>query len=188
MTTITRTAVRFKALAALAAAVALAALALAGCGGSSGTSSSKATGSTSAGSTATSTTATQPERLRACLKRLGINVPSSVSTVSDLVGNPPKGVSRAQLVAAVQSCGGIGPGLANVKPRTSASAYTHAFVSFVSCMREQGVNLPAPNTSGKGPVIDLKGVDTTSAKYKAAAGKCAPIVAKVLSLPTLAKR
>ena len=184
MTTITRTAVRFKALAAVAVAVA----ALAGCGGSSGTSSSKASGSTAAGSTAaTSTAATQPERLRACLKRLGINVPSSVSTVSDLVANPPKGVSRAQLVAAVQSCGDIGPGLATVKPRATPSAYAQAFVSFVSCMREQGVNLPAPNTSGKGPVIDLKGVDTTSAKYKAAAGKCAPIVAKVLSLPALPK-
>jgi hypothetical protein len=186
MTTITRTAVRFKALAALA--LAAAALALAACGGSSGTSSSSTTGSSAAGSTAaTSSTATQPARLRACLKRLGINVPSSVSTISDLVGNPPKGVSRAQLVAAVQGCGGIGSGLAAVKPRASRSAYTQAFVRFVSCMREQGVSLPAPNTSGKGPVIDLKGLDTTSAKYKAASGKCAPIVAKVLSLPTLPK-
>jgi hypothetical protein len=176
------------------ASLALASLALTACGGSSGTTSSGTTssGTTSSSaagtsSTATSSTSSQPERLRACLKKLGIEAPSSVSTISDLVAHPPKGVTRAKLIAAVQSCGGIGAGLANVKPHASATAYRQAFVSLVNCMREQGVNLPAPNTTGKGPVIDLKGIDTTSAKYRAASQKCAPILRKVLALPSLPK-
>jgi hypothetical protein len=171
------------------APLALASLALSACGGSSGTTSSSAGASSPAGtsSTATSSTSSQPERLRACLKKLGIEAPSSVSTISDLVAHPPKGVTRAQLIAAVQSCGGIGAGLANVKPHASAPAYRQAFVSFVNCMREQGVSLPAPSTTGKGPVIDLKGIDTTSAKYKTATQKCASILRKVLALPSLPK-
>ena len=33
-------------------------------------------------------------------------------------------------------------------------------------MRENGVNLPAPNTSGNGPVFNTKGIDTSSATFK----------------------
>jgi hypothetical protein len=181
----TRPAVRRKALAALA--LALAAFALASCGGSSGTSSSRASSSSASVSKGTSSTASQPQRLRACLKKLGIDAPSSISTVSDLLAHTPKGVTRAQLVAAVQSCGGIGPGLAVAKPRTSLAAYRQAFVNFVSCMRQQGVNLPDPDTSGKGPVLDTKGIDTASPKYKGAAAKCSPILRKVLALPRIPK-
>jgi hypothetical protein len=39
-------------------------------------------------------------------------------------------------------------------------------------MRENGVNLPAPNTSGKGPVFDTKGINTSSAAFKSAESKC----------------
>jgi hypothetical protein len=39
-------------------------------------------------------------------------------------------------------------------------------------MRKNGVNLPAPNTSGKGPVFDTKGIDTSGARFKAADAKC----------------
>jgi hypothetical protein len=34
------------------------------------------------------------------------------------------------------------------------------------------VNVPAPNTSGSGPVFDTKGIDTSSAQFKAAEAKC----------------
>jgi hypothetical protein len=187
MTHITHASALRRATAALA--LALASLALAACGGSSGKSSSSAAGAPTATSStsATGAAAGQPARLRACLRKLGIQVPSSVNSVADLVAHTPKGVSRAQVVAAVQGCGGIGGGLADVKAPASATAYRQAFVNFVSCMREQGVNLPAPNTSGKGPVVDTKGVDTGSAKYTAAARKCAPIIRKVLAVPILPK-
>ena len=192
MIELTRTPAPLRAAAVLT--LVLASLALAACGSSGKSSSGTTASSTAAGagsttsSTAQSTPTSQPQRLRACLKKLGIEVPSSVSTIADLVAHTPKGVSRAQLVSAVQNCGGIGPGLAAATPRTSPAAYRQAFVNFVLCMRQQGVNLPEPNTSGKGPVIDTTGVDTSSPKYTAAAKKCAPILRKVLTLPTLPKR
>jgi hypothetical protein len=39
-------------------------------------------------------------------------------------------------------------------------------------MRENGVNVPAPNTSGKGPVFNIKGLNTASATFKTAETKC----------------
>jgi hypothetical protein len=161
---------------------------LAACGGSSSTSSSTATSASTATTTATSTTAVdQPAQLRACLRKAGIQVSDAVSTVSDLLAHPPKGVPQAQLVAAVKGCGGLSTGATASKPRVSATVYKQAFVNFVACMREHGVNLPAPNTSGKGPIVDTKGLDTASASYKSAAEKCAPILRKVLTLPTVKK-
>jgi hypothetical protein len=39
-------------------------------------------------------------------------------------------------------------------------------------MRENGVNVPEPNTSGNGPVFDTKGLNTNSAQFRAAELKC----------------
>ena len=39
-------------------------------------------------------------------------------------------------------------------------------------MRENGVNLPAPDTSGKGPVFSTKGLNTTSQSFKSAQKAC----------------
>jgi hypothetical protein len=39
-------------------------------------------------------------------------------------------------------------------------------------MRENGVNLPTPNTSGNGPVFNTKGLNTSSATFKSAQSKC----------------
>jgi hypothetical protein len=187
MTQINCTRARSVAIAALA--LVLASLALAACGSSSSTTSSTATTASSTPTTATSTTAGgQPARLRACLRKNGIQVSESVSTISDLLAHTPKGVTRSQLLTAVRSCGGISGGITAGKPRVTGAAYKQAFVSFVSCMREHGINLPAPNTSGKGPIVDTKGIDTTGATYKAAAEKCASILRKVLSLPSTGKK
>jgi hypothetical protein len=189
MTETTRPRARSAASAALV--LMLASLALAACGGSSKTSSSTATGAattaTSATTTTSTTAATQPAQLRACLRKAGIPVSNSVSSISEVLANQPKGVSREQLLAAAKGCGGIGTGATAGKPHVSAAAYKQAFVKFVSCMNEHGVKLPAPNTSGKGPLIDTKGIDTASASYKAAAEKCSPILRGVLSLPTVKK-
>ena len=40
-------------------------------------------------------------------------------------------------------------------------------------MVKNGVKLPAPNTSGKGPIFNTKGINTKSAAFKAADAKCA---------------
>jgi hypothetical protein len=39
-------------------------------------------------------------------------------------------------------------------------------------MRSNGVNLPAPNTSGKGPVFNTSGLNVSSAQLNAAQAKC----------------
>lgn len=44
--------------------------------------------------------------------------------------------------------------------------------SFVSCMRAHGIQLPPATGSGSGAALDFKGVDTKSARYKAAAAAC----------------
>jgi hypothetical protein len=39
-------------------------------------------------------------------------------------------------------------------------------------MRENGVEIPKPNTSGTGPIFNSKNLNTSSAKFKAADAKC----------------
>ena len=43
-------------------------------------------------------------------------------------------------------------------------------------MNENGVKLPAPNTSGTGPVFNTTGIDTASASFKTAEAKCASVL------------
>jgi hypothetical protein len=121
------------------------------------------------------------------VRKAGLEVPDTVSSVAELIKHVPKGSSRTRIFAAVQGCAELSPGLAVPKSTTSVTAYKQAFVNFVSCMRAHGVNLPSPNTSGKGPLLDTKGTDTTSAQYKAAIATCSSIVSRVLSLPTIKK-
>jgi hypothetical protein len=42
----------------------------------------------------------------------------------------------------------------------------------MGCLRQNGVNVPVPNTSGNGPAFNLKGVNTSSPQFRAAALKC----------------
>ncbi len=56
--------------------------------------------------------------------------------------------------------------------RFKSPAFKAALAKFATCMRENGVNVPAPNTSGSGPVFDTKGIDTSSAQFKTAEAKC----------------
>jgi hypothetical protein len=50
--------------------------------------------------------------------------------------------------------------------------YQKALANFAKCMRENGVNVPQPNTSGTGPVFNIKGLNTASPQFKAAETKC----------------
>jgi hypothetical protein len=51
-------------------------------------------------------------------------------------------------------------------------AAKQALTKFATCMREHGVNVPTPSTSGKGPVFDIRGLNTKSATSKTAESKC----------------
>jgi hypothetical protein len=163
----------------------LAGLLLAACGGgSSSKSSSSSSTSTSAkaGAGARGQFGARGAALRTCLQKNGITLPERKAGQRGTpgAGGPfgaggagaaaklPNGVTRAQLQAALKKCGGSqfrgGKGF--------AAGGAQRFAKFAACMRKNGVKLPQPNTSGKGPIFNTKGIDTTSASFKAADAKC----------------
>jgi hypothetical protein len=93
------------------------------------------------------------------------------------------GVSRPKFEAAIRKCGGFSsgrfprgrfPGAGG--GRFNSPAVKAAYTKFAACMRENGVNLPAPNTSGKAPVFNDKGLKLSSPTFKAAERKCRSIL------------
>ena len=179
---------RLRRAAASALLVLLAGLLLAACGGSS-----KSSSSTSASTNAVKGTSgggrqfgARGAALRTCLQKNGITLPERKDGKrSSTPGGPfgaagtgaggapklPKGVTRAQLQAAFKKCGG-GQFRGGGKGFAAAGGGAQRFAKFAACMRTNGVNLPQPNTSGKGPIFSTKGIDTTSASFKAADAKC----------------
>ncbi len=177
------------------AALVLTAFVLAACGGSSAKSSS----STNASATSSTAGGSRPgasrfAAFRECLQKNGITLPKRPSGqqrgpgAGGLLGGAgggggpaqlPKGVTRAQYEAAVKRCGGA-PGRAGFGAggagRFNSPLVKQALDKFAACMRENGVNVPAPNTSGKGPVFNTKGLNTASAAFKAAQTRCATVL------------
>lgn len=161
---------------------AAAALVLVACGG----------GSSSSGTSTTSASATKPNgsrsggfaALRTCLQKEGINLPSAPSGGNGSGGPPnggaggfklPEEVSRSKFQEAIKKCGGGGfPG--GRRPGFDSATARAALTKYATCMRESGVNLPAPNTGGKGPIFDTKGIDTSSATFKNAQKKCQSVL------------
>lgn len=86
----------------------------------------------------------------------------------------PKGVTRAKYEAVLKKCGGnfAGAGASAGAARFKSPAFKAALTKFASCLRENGVKLPPPNTSGTGPIFNTKGINTASAQFKAAESKC----------------
>jgi hypothetical protein len=166
--------------------IALAATALAACG-SSGGSTSGSTSSTNSASTSkpAGPSASRFASLRACLQKEGINLPSRPSGSTGSTGSTgsgggfpgargggfklPAGVSQTKFQEALKKCGG---GFLHRRNFNSATAKA-ALTKYSQCMRENGVDLPAPNTTGKGPVFNTSGLDRTSATFTAAEKKCA---------------
>lgn len=167
----------------------LACLGLAACGSSSGSSSS----TTSASAPATTTTGAKGPNsgrfaaIRECLQKNGITLPQRtpgqrrppggaggfLGGGGGAAGGPslPKGVTRAQYEAVLKKCGG-GNFAGGAGRRFNSPAFKAALAKFASCMRENGVHIPAPNTSGTGPVFSSKGLNTSSPKFQAAEVKC----------------
>jgi hypothetical protein len=170
---------RLRAALAGLAAVAIA-VTLAACGGSSSTASS-ATNSANTTTQANGQRSSRFAALRACLEKEGIKLPSAPSRRSPQSGgggllggggggfNPPAGVSQSEFQKALKKCGAGFPGGAR---RFNSATGRAALTKFAQCMRENGVNLPPPNTSGNGPVFNTKGINTSSSTFKAAQSKC----------------
>jgi hypothetical protein len=191
---------RFRTVAGAALALALAAVLLAACGSSSSTtsSSSSAPASASAGTGTTpgarSGFAARGAALRGCLAKQGITLPARKPGQTPGTGTGtgagaggvfgpgagggfklPAGVSRAKFQAAIAKCGGLSFA-GRRAPRLNSPAYRASLVKFAACMRENGENVPAPNTSGTGAVFSDKGLNVKSPKFLAASRKCFPLV------------
>lgn len=143
-------------------------------GASTGTSS---TASTTPGATTGTTPANRAARLAAvhtCLSKKGITLGAGGLSGAQL----PKGMTRAQLVEALESCGKglngsrLGKGGSGVKNPFNNGRFHAVLARFAACLRQNGVNIGEPNTSGKGPVFATKGINTGSPQFKAATAKC----------------
>jgi hypothetical protein len=80
-------------------------------------------------------------------------------------------VTRTQYEAALKKCGGHvfnGGGSLRLKN----PVFKAALAKYGACLRQNGINLPAPNTSGNGPIFDTKGINTASPQFKSASAKC----------------
>jgi len=163
------------------AALLLASLLLAACGSSSSTTTSNA-----AARTAT-TGSGRFTALRDCLAKAGITLPRRTGTPG--TGRPPgagpgfgggrtlpKGVTREQFEKALAKCGGGFARGSFAGARLNGPAYRAALAKFAACMSEDGVKLPAPNTTGNGPVFNTKGLNANTPKFIAARRKCSPLL------------
>jgi hypothetical protein len=121
--------------------------------------------------------------VRACLQKDGVTLPRPPAgggrggfAGADGGLQLPKGMTRAQYHAALVKCGGgdfRGPGATGGKGRALDSPrFRQALTSFATCLRQNGVNIPMPNTSGKGPIFGTKGIDVKSPQFKRAELKC----------------
>jgi hypothetical protein len=159
----------------------LAALVLAACGSSSSTTSSTTAAASASTTPSGSAGGGRFSALRECLQKQGITLPRRSPGTPGAGGLPgsgsgqgrtlPSGVSRAQFEAATKKCGG--GSFARGGRALNSPARTKTLTAFAACMRSNGVNLPAPNTSGKGPVFNTSGLNTSSAQFKGAQAKCA---------------
>jgi hypothetical protein len=151
------------------------------CTSSTGTSSTGANAPTPGGGRG----AARFSAIRECLQKNGIVLPQRTPGSGHAgatggfpgggagAGAPqlPKGVTRAQYEAALKKCGG-GLGFRRGNRFAQNPVFKAALVKYGECLRQNGVNISAPNTSGNGPVFDTKGIDTTSPQFKAATTKC----------------
>jgi hypothetical protein len=124
--------------------------------------------------------------LRECLAKDGIKLPQRKPGQRPGAGGflgagasgLPAGVTRSQFESALKKCGGFSrgrlPGAGGRFPKGPAT--TASYTKFAACMRESGVNLPPPNTSGKGPVFNDKDLKLSSPTFRAAERKCRSIL------------
>ena len=181
--------------------LAVACLGITACGSSSKTTSSA--GVASAGSPNTSTPGAgrggaRFAALRECLKKNGITLPQRppggrraggrgfFGAGASGAGGPqlPKGVTQAQYEAAIKKCGGLRGGrFASGGARINNPAFRKAIGKFAECLRSNGIKVPAPNTTGKGPIFNTKGINTTTPQFRSAEMKCRSTLTTVFRGP-----
>jgi hypothetical protein len=141
-----------------------------GTSGGAGPSGSPGTGFTGSGGPRSGRFAA----LRECLQKNGVTLPKPTPGQRPRgffrgATGLPAGVTRTQMEAALKKCGGgFGGGLR----RFNSPGYRQGLAKFATCMRENGVNVPEPNTSGNGPVFNTNGLNTNSTQFRTAEAKC----------------
>ena len=165
---------------------------VAACGGSSKNSSTRAAASAGAVQSGASARAGQrsgraraagrasPRSVNAskrtasrCRSAHPVRLPAAASRGGGVGGAQqlPNGVTREKFEAAMKKCG-VPQGRFGATGRFNGTRRAAALTKFASCMREHGINLPTPNTSGGGPVFNTKGLDTAAPQFRAALATC----------------
>jgi hypothetical protein len=154
---------------------------------STGTTSSgtSATGTTSTGTPATGTPPGGPgsaartarfAAVRTCLSKKGITLPQPSPGVPGGGAQLPKGMTGTQFQEALKSCGANfgahGNHFRRAGPAFNNPRFHAVLARFAACLRQNGINVGEPNTTGKGPVFNTKGVNTGSPQFRAASAKC----------------
>jgi hypothetical protein len=104
-------------------------------------------------------------------------VTSTASTTS--ASTPTTGSGSSSGSAAKPPGGAPGRTSAGASPAPQspgAARFKDALSKFAACLRQNGVNIPAPNTSGKGPVFSTKGLQTNTPKFRQATTKCRSVL------------
>ncbi|HEY3828487.1 MAG TPA: hypothetical protein VGL57_04765 [Solirubrobacteraceae bacterium] len=128
--------------------------------------------------------------VRECLSKSGVTLPERPAGGGLLGGGPrggsptlPKGMTPTQYSELLKKCGANfrgagarGPGAFKNRRPLNGAGFRQALAKFGTCLRQNGVKLPAPNTSGKGPIFNTKGVDTKSPQFKQAEVKCRAVL------------
>ena len=59
------------------------------------------------------------------------------------------------------------------------TALVYAANAYIGCMHKHGVDLPPPNLTGEGELVDTQGVDTKAYGYELAASACRKVATSV---------
>jgi len=183
--------------AVLAALLLALAIPLAACGSSSSGAASTRAASTTASASGPAGRA-DFARLRSCLQQQGVTLPRPPAGAR----RPPAGggagfgfrrgggflsrlssAERARLRAAMQRCGAPLGGFRRFGLDASNPAFRRALTAYVACVRRNGFDLPAPNTSGRGPVFDPSKVNRQDPRFQAASAKCQGLLAAARPAP-----
>ena len=87
--------------------------------------------------------------------------------------NSPSGTATTTSTGTTATPGATGGTKAGSTNNGAASAPGARASNFVTCMRANGVALPAPVKTGSGATLDFKGINTSSPGYKRAVSTCA---------------
>jgi hypothetical protein len=156
---------------------------LAACGSSgSSTSTIRLPAAAADGASATGPAAgasTSSTRTSAPGSTAGASTPSAGATASAAAGAParPSTSATPSTSTAAPGAGRVGASSSAQASRVLRSSRFHeALVRFAACLRQNGIDVGEPNTSGKGPLLDTKGLSTGSPRFKTAAAKCRAVL------------